>query len=759
MLFFIGMLPLAVTAVRANPQQQSPVPAPYMVGKPSRTVDAWLLSHSQKAIELVQLHGGRLSKDLPKNAAVPLEPGLFFHKGGEPWFISLRQIERLRFNPCGERTIYSDEETRCINLGGGEEMMPEPPGWESDVRDNPLWQRAHEASPNYQWICLPGAKWIWSHDDDVDAQEPADEAALFRRVFRTYPAEERLLRATLEATCDAGLDAVYLNGQPILRERRPLTGEAVRWDVTGMLRSGENLLAIRAYNTPAEDLDATGLAFRLKIEYIEQPQGEEPLPPRHGVVARMLNGDLIKAQQLRIREDEVLLRGAGADWTFNCDFVEWAECFYTDDSTVWSGRFSRIINGVKDWVADSSGNALRTMQAVELTPLQGVSAHGVIPLDGQFSEGETLESGHNGLRVQPKFGRVSTLPFSALKRIYLNAHPDNDSYYLMDNNPLLCRLTLINGSSVTGQLEMLNPNKTALTPQSGATCYFDTGQVQEIVFLRQPDIYFSGAIEHFWPRTKPKTIALIGERKKGELLAGVQPIIVLQKIAAEYGFEIQWLSPADLVNDAQFNVDKFSILVNLDENGSLYRTFYIENDVTESLKLFIDNGGCFIQCGLGMPFKYAFSRKSGVWARELDENRFNVQLETSIVDIAARQPGVIPFDLPPKPENMLTFVKICDDSWAQLLPGRIPFDVLKDARFRPIVAPDDLEEPERFTPVYRLIDAQGRDYGVAMALIRGKNGSGDRAYIASPLARSMARSEPSMKFLIPAVILAAVQND
>lgn len=101
----------------------------------------------------------------------------------------------------------------------------------------------------------PAPEWIW-HDNGGAA--PAErEVRYFRKVF---PVEAGVARAVLTVACDNAAN-VFLNGQPVANNRS--WEQPTRATVTDKIRTGENVLAVRARN----DGSAAGLIVRLDLTW------------------------------------------------------------------------------------------------------------------------------------------------------------------------------------------------------------------------------------------------------------------------------------------------------------------------------------------------------------------------------------------------------------------------------------------------------------------------------------------------------------
>ena len=89
------------------------------------------------------------------------------------------------------------------------------------------------------------------------------------------------------------------------------------------------------------------------------------------------------------------------------------------------------------------------------------------------------------MRVQFKFTQPKVLPYYTINGVFLTPWPEERSaYYILDPDPLIARVRLIDGSTVTGKLERLTESNVAFTPQQGSTSKFPLQRVLDISFIR-----------------------------------------------------------------------------------------------------------------------------------------------------------------------------------------------------------------------------------------------------------------------------------
>ena len=101
-------------------------------------------------------------------------------------------------------------------------------------------------------VCIGAAEtphWIWFQ------KSKSAETRFFRKTFNV---EDKITKAELTATADDALE-VFLNGEQVLKNTD--WHESAKADVTGKLRTGRNVLAIRGHNK-----DASSAAALAKLE-------------------------------------------------------------------------------------------------------------------------------------------------------------------------------------------------------------------------------------------------------------------------------------------------------------------------------------------------------------------------------------------------------------------------------------------------------------------------------------------------------------
>ena len=127
------------------------------------------------------------------------------------------------------------------------------------------WIGKSVQGPKTDFSVLSGARWIWF----PEAGQPSTSAPLGTRYFRLnvdLPGDRPIKRASFVGTADNEF-TLFVNGKQ--------AGEGTDWyqvqtlDVSRLLHSGPNLLAVQARNVGDDGPNPAGLIGALKIEYLD----------------------------------------------------------------------------------------------------------------------------------------------------------------------------------------------------------------------------------------------------------------------------------------------------------------------------------------------------------------------------------------------------------------------------------------------------------------------------------------------------------
>lgn len=131
------------------------------------------------------------------------------------------------------------------------------------------WHRCEPQPGTVSWADVKGTNqwgsWIWFPEGDPRRSAPA-EARFFRRIFEV-PKGTKVQRAHLSIAVDDRFTA-WLNGKKIGAGAN--FSSPGKFDVTGSVVSGKNVLSVKAENLPAPfELNPAGLIATLEVEFVD----------------------------------------------------------------------------------------------------------------------------------------------------------------------------------------------------------------------------------------------------------------------------------------------------------------------------------------------------------------------------------------------------------------------------------------------------------------------------------------------------------
>jgi hypothetical protein len=655
---------------------------------------------------------------------------------------TLDQVLQIRWRPTESFTITSGPQTQCVSLGS-DLTSSLPTDWASEG-SSLRWQAAQAPRIFHQWRHIPGAQWIWPEAGWFNADH--QERAVFRHDFQ-LPENLRIVEASLLVGVDDALAAGKLNGVDL-----PLPADThgeMRWDVTEAVRPGANHLGLVAVDRPPANvpiqnalINAAGLAFRLEIRVVPDMAPPESLP---SCIARLINGDRITGQLRSIDDSEINLGTVAGNLSIDRD---WVTELLVSAGPVPSG-FSLF-----------SREPPPASPIVYALPRQIPSwAPGLLLADGTHLSGRVLRTERQGVVVKPRYSDAWMVNCEEIRAVFVNGTPE-EGYFHYDpaSGARICRVTTVAGDHFSGLLTDLD-NQVELNLPEMASIRLRPEQIVEATFPMS---------SRLWARRALAPVSTAPERRievwgqvhdagddtpyRENLAAQVN------QIASDLGFPLRWIDDMRLAS-GQIRADTTPALFLIDDREEFPFTVRKRGDGLESLRFYANSGGAVILIPAGIPFYYGREWTGQRWdTRPL---RLTIPSAFGFTYLAPGEwrPDARAFELPENQGETLVFERIAQSAPWDLLPARLIFPSLDDARFRPIL-PFEGDPSVTVSPIYRLVSDAGEHFGIAMAAIGHTHGdlAGSRFYhIAPALARAVDETgEPALHRILPAVLMDAL---
>jgi hypothetical protein len=689
-------------------------------------------------------------------------------------------VRRIYFSPVEQTTVVSDEHVRCFSLKGGQGRLPEPPDWFRLNGDAAAWKPAVLAHPNYTWLYIPGAAWIWSSKKWLDG---GDEVCLFRQEFE-LKGGQRPFSGVLTLTADYAVDSAFLNERQLSMPAGSLVGEKAVFDVTHLVQEGKNVLAVGVRKGEKAALNSACVAYRLDLAAAPEPSarqsGERGARGAPGVVALSVNGDVLSGELASISPRSVDVRtpyaqvAADRDWVTML-YLNYEQSAQTQQPQQRKGLFQRILGRESGALPFSSARVSHSPFYWRTEPAEPERRIGIALKNGDFIDARLLDATQGAIAVKPRYGEAVNIAFGDVRAIYLNPGKEAGTLrYEPEDEQYRARLTLMNGDHLSGLVLAMSGQQVTFKPPFADTFKINT---RDIVYCDLPYHYKNMVAESVKGARAgggALSVALIGDpnpppyaRQKQAMQAppqagaGVSPARTggedslyyrVSKVLYELGIDAKWLDAAKTANRQVLAPDNVRLLINVDENEHYYDTYQRPKDGYQAIRDFVQGGGDFAHFARGTPFYYAYRPQGGRWVTFSGANTLNSLIGLNVAAPGEVVPASEPFELPENKNMRLYFELNREAPLARFLPAEVEFPLVRDARFRPIRPAVGENAGTQFFPVYSLVDSSGKNYGVAMAVVRFEKPPHYAVYASHLLLDASYEDVPMLDYLVPHLI-------
>lgn len=703
----------------AYARQLPPAAATDLTGRIlARPVQIETLDFTEKTGRMTRF--GDESQDGGKVVRLALERG--------PIDVPTDDIGRVVIRPTDSVLVRTGPDVRTLHLQYGPSRQPEPPGWFLPETRIDGWDAAVEQWPNSKWRYIPQASWIWA---GKPRHHHGDETVLFRHDF-DLPTTASLIAGYLDISADSVIESFFVNGTSIQLPKRTLVGEVSKWDITYLLQPGRNVIAARVTNGPGSgELNSAGLCYRLVCDV---QTGDDDHPPQPaGTILLLANGDRLSGRLESVDLKQWSVRRGGQSVTIDSEWVALVLMNYgqTADPTVDSDQsksqaMSAVLSPLKTLTSKIVPGRKKGRDAVSLEPRATVAwnrdiapvraRQGVLMRNGDWVPGRIEGLHDNLLLVKRPYSDTFGIPVNRISLVQPN-RPDPETQFLYHPSdfPYVVELRLDNNDRITGALETLGMTSIAITPHFTDSLRLPLAEVVSIDFKMNRMARHRNRLAAAW-NTPPPLVAAIGESDRS-LETGIdESIVTVQRTLQNLGVEMRWLRADEMVEAGRLTPERFPVLINFDQNGRFFYSISKEGDGFDAIRDYVNEGGTLLHLARGEPFSRAYVADRGRWRVRRPLRDLNEALMMNITSPGNHSDDGRPFDWPPNPSRHMFFQLNENSPFAAGLPSTVDVPMIADMRFRPITD-DAVTTPARYSPVYRLLDDAGTDYGVAMAVI------------------------------------------
>ena len=686
------------------------------------------------------------------------ENALIARHGNNQRKLNISDIRALRFLPQKRISYYSHPDSTLVKKADKGAETASEWRWYDPALNDSEWRRPVLAHPNYRWFYIPGATWIWRKTD----YKPRPETLLARKHF-TMPESRYCRRAVIYITVDDTLKEIYLNGRLISNREMSLAYDYAALDITRHIRKGENVLALKVAKRPDKDLSFAGVAFRIDLELMPGTFFETCRPEPAGSAIFMENGDLIFGKIKKLNDRSIEIRTRSGDFVVDRDWVRKIFMNYSSDRV----RVKENKNIFHQIIKLGAGDKKYTQDKFDpfsffTYPADQEKRMGILLKSGDFINGRILAMDRHHVTIKPRYGPEFSVNFWEVDSIYPNLH-GRSTYvkYPSEQLPWRTTVTTIDGLRLSGLLMDLEDKGLTLRPPYSEEIMLDRDSLASCVFPYSSVARLKNHLNEEYGGERPR-VAIIGENNPRGPEYEHSTYFKIQCILSELSMEGKLLTPEEMVNHEFFSADKFPILFNLDETESYYKSVNTKNDGFRALYNYVKEGGRLAHVAVGFPGFYGHESRNDNWVRTTSPPYLNRELRMNILTPGEYSDKAQAFELPDNRPAELYFELVEDSGYGEGLPERVDFPFNHDSRFRPIISEDDATSSVLFTPVYRLKDEAGNDYGPAMAVIDYKNGEFEptRAFYVHHLVFTSEYNGHSMlNYIIPRIVSLAVDQN
>ncbi|MCH8333231.1 hypothetical protein IIC65_04805, partial [Candidatus Sumerlaeota bacterium] len=580
----------------------------------------------------------------------------------EPGEIDFTAIKRIELRQSWTQWIGSDARTmEYYRLGPVGSAAPPPPEWRRSYGDNPAWETVVpvRASPSSGW--LNHAQACWSPDDALG--RPAAGEFVFRQQFLL---QDFAQIADAQLWIVGGVDylELALNDRPIhipAGERLELG----QFEITSLLRPGENVIALRAAARNLPAVDRPSLAFHIRLGRISGKVA--PTRRREDRATIMSRG----GDSLHGRVAQLDGTGIEIDTPYGAYGLPWDLV----RSVIWPGGLRPSeISGRKGWTGRIFGNLLPSRRRASPAPLGEGLPLTLVPeaLSGivMLSDGRLTRARVTGLKGdQFILSGEPSLEYAVDAEELLGIFPSRSGEELLRRPrtsimDLYCQVRTVHGEAVTGVLRRISGRRIVLQSMGGEFLRFPVRAVVSLSFPSHalPSIGVPGGVHRsVLPGDKaggrgaiaPK-IALLPEprgsaRGSGRTSAQYSAMSTqVQEAAFLSGLESVILSQAELARPGGWSPRLYPVVVSVDPRGEYFHTLAEEGDAASALEKYVQRGGTLLLVSNGGALRTAVIGVPGGFIRKTLEDGLAQRLRLRTIEPDGAIPaGIMPFDRPP----------------------------------------------------------------------------------------------------------------
>lgn len=618
--------------------------------------------------------------------------------GGEKFF---GNIQRMVLNEAAPVILGSNpREMEYYRLGDPRSIVPPPPDWKHTIGQIPPWHRAEAVTDVAGLPWLGHALYCWNGRASESGKDLG--IYLFRQSFRLGRPGDAA-RATLRLAIGADLIEAAFNEYPLhlAGGRKPGLAE---FEVTPLLREGDNIVALKVRGRP--ELPGAGGALAFELEIAQCKAGGTPLPPRDPGAALLIGrgGDRAWGAVDDLRADRILLTTPYGPYT-----MDWDEC----DALLFPGgwRAPRPPQGLREKFFPGSARPTLPdlkMNALPVTMLPGALRECLLLTEGRVTTAKPGYAGGGKIYLDGAEGRQIQLSMADVLGIYpprpvreMPRRPPRQLAFLMS------QVATRSGDVFGGLLRQISPEAVVIETGGGQMMRIPTERVTTIEFpwhaaTLSPGEALKGAIA---------VLPQAGADAKAKPAYDADALAV-QKAAYRIGADTRVLTVSEEAGATTLRPESMPVVVAVDPEGAYLRTRDSDGDAEAALLKYVEGGGVVIALSRGGALRKPMDAASAVLPTKTAPALAERLGLKTLKPGAAEATGAEAFKRPPASGGNFIFQRGAQiPEGLSSLPKRIELAPRLAAPFTPMVSENGP------TLVYALTDQRGKSYGPALTLV------------------------------------------
>lgn len=614
-----------------------------------------------------------------------------------------------------EKTEWLSSDAAAIEtyyLGVPGKAAPPPPDWRRSFGQADLWRAAIPITPGTKTAYLNRAQFVWA--SPKNGERVATGEFLFRQRFTIEEIGE-VIAARLRLTGNADFAEAALNDSPL-----PLAGRQgfvdAEFEVTPLLRAGENIVALRASSQPSSPMDQSSVAFHIQMRRVSPGRGSGEASPEK-VLLLGSGGDRVWGGDLDLNPDRLKIETVYGSYSLPWEAV--GAVIFPQGWQAGSRASGGFTERIKGWFRASDSGKARDFRGVgapiQFLPAEQDFSEEILLTDGRVTKSHPSRTEGDNLILAGEANQSFSLKLADIGAIY----PPRVHHEVMQKprvkvGPIFCKIVTIAGNEIFGVLRQAHGRRAVIETQGGDFLKIPPGQISRITFpYHGLPAYSLDAAERAVPSGKVAIIAQAGGLEKqgaeyAQLSAQVQEAGFLAGIESV-------MLPQEELTQGSLSAKSYPVVISVDPLGEYPDTLAQDGDARKSLDRFVRAGGALVLFSRGGALRTAVVSNQGRFIRTVREGEgLAKDLELRTLQPSAKPPDPFhPFDRPPNEVGGIHFERTAASPHGlESLPASFELSAMPSAPFYPMA-----DKQGAMQQLYILKNGGNLQFGPGLTLI------------------------------------------